>query len=466
MDHFDVVIIGCGAGGYNTAIRAGQLGLSVACIERASRPGGMGIRTGCIPSRVLLRSSEIYDLMDKGSFTALGIGCAPTLDLAQMMAHKKAIVDKMSTRVHSLLHKQGVTLIHGHAKLAAAGQVEIRNAEGARRTVRGASIVIATGSEPIPLPFAAFDHVKILDSEDALSLDRVPRHLAIIGAGAVGVEVGSIWRRLGSRVTLIEQRDRICCWCDRDVTAALERSLKQQGIAIRLCSDVIGVDKRASGVSIQLRTATSSTITTVDADAVLVAIGRRPSTGGLNLAGIGVQAGAQGALLQQAFAQRGPAIWAVGDAAVGPMLISKAEEEAVACAERIAGLPGFVDYSSIPYVLYTRPEVAMIGKTVDELVRVGAPYKVGYFPLATNARAAIDGIAEGFVKLLVEARTNRIAGAHLIGPGAADLISQVAIAMEASMLCEDFAHICHPFPAWSEALRQAAMAAGGWATHI
>ncbi|WP_109482063.1 dihydrolipoyl dehydrogenase [Paraburkholderia sp. C35] len=466
MDHFDVVVIGCGAGGYNAAIRASQLGLSVACVERASCVGGMGIRTGCIPSRVLLRSSDLYDRIRKGNYNALGIQCATTLDLAQMMAHKNAIVETMSKRVHTLLRKHDITLLHGHAALATHGRVEIRHTKGARRILRGTSIVIATGSEPIPLPFAAFDHVQILDSADALSLDRVPAHLAIIGAGAVGVELGSIWRRLGSRVTLIEQHDRICNWYDRDVTAALERSLKRQGIAIRLRSEVVAIDRHAGGVSIQLRTATSRAITTVDAEAVLVAIGRRPSTNSLDLAGSGLQADSQGALLQRASTGKGPAIWAVGDAATGPMLMSKAEDEAIACAERIAGLPGFVDYSLIPQVLYTTPEVAMIGKTEDEFVRAGLPCKVGFHPLAPNARAAMDGIAEGFVKLVVDARTNRIAGAHLIGPGAADLISQVAIAMEASMLCDDFAHICHPFPAWSEALRQAAMAAGGWATHI
>jgi len=290
--------------------------------------------------------------------------------------------------------------------------------------------------------------------------------LAIIGAGAVGVELGSIWRRLGSRVTLIEHRDRVCHWLDRDVTLTLERSLKRQGIDIRLSSDVIGIDKHSDRVSIQLRAAGSKESTMLDAETVLVAIGRRPSTDGLNLASVGMQAGPEGALPQQGLVTKGLGIWVVGDAATGPMLMSKAEEEAIACAERIAGLPGFVNYASIPYVLYTNPEVAMIGKTEDELRETGAAYRVGYYPLAANPHAAICGISEGFVKLVVDAHTNLIVGAHLIGPGAADLISQVAIAMEASMICEDFARICHPYPVWSEALRQAAMAAGGWMMHV
>ncbi|MFM0591795.1 dihydrolipoyl dehydrogenase [Paraburkholderia dilworthii] len=463
MKHYDVIVIGCGAGGYNTAIRAAQLGLSVACVERASNVGGAGMRSGCIPSRLLLHTSEIYELASKNA--ALGIDCAPTLNLAQMMAYKAATVEKMSNGVHKLLHKHGVTLIYGHALLAAAGQVVVRKAGGVLQFLRGTAVVIATGSEPIPLPFASFDHTRILDSADALSLDRVPRHLAIIGAGAVGVELGSIWRRLGSRVTLIERRDRVCHWLDRDVTATLERSLRRQGIAIRLSSDVIDIDKHTDSVSIRLRAAGSSEISTLDADMALVAIGRRPSTAGLNLTSVGIPSAQEGALLQQGLLTQATGIWVIGDAATGAMLMSKAEEEAIACAERIAGLPGFVNYASIPYALYTRPEVAMIGKTEDELRGSGVAYRVGYCPIAGNARAAICSTTDGFVKLLVDAQTNLIAGAHLVGPGAADLVSQVAVAMEASMLCEDFARICHPHPVWSEALRQAAMAAGGWMMH-
>lgn len=465
MNHYDVIVIGCGAGGYNTAIRAGQLGLSVACVERASNVGGTGIRTGCIPSRLLLHTSELYDVASKGKNAALGINSAPTLNLAQMMAHKAAAVEKMSKGVHKLLHKQGVTLIYGNAQLAAGGQVIVKKAGGVHQTLSGTAIVIATGSEPVPLPFAAFDHTQILDSADALSLERVPRHLAIIGAGAVGVELGSIWHRLGSRVTLIERRDRLCHWLDRDVTATLERSLKRQGIDIKLSTDVISLDKHSGSVSIRLRAMESNEIGTLDAEMALVAIGRRPATAGLNLASVGMQTDPNGALPQQGPVIKGAGIWVVGDAATGPMLMSKAEEEAIACAERIAGLPGFVNYSAIPYALYSNPEVAMIGKTEDELRRTGAAYRVGYCPLAVNARAVIGSASEGFVKLLVDSHTNLFVGAHLVGPGAADLISQVAIAMEASMICEDFARICHPHPVWSEALRQAAMAAGGWMMH-
>jgi dihydrolipoamide dehydrogenase len=465
MNRYDVVVIGCGPGGYNTAIRASQLGFEVACIERAPQIGGAGIRTGCLPSRLLLHASGMADIANRARHAALGIDCAATLQLARMMDRKAATIDRMSSNTRRLLHARRVRLIAGHARLAGAGTVTVTRADGRQQTLHAAAIVIATGSEPIPLPSAAFDHISIVDSADALSLDRIPRHLAIVGAGAVGVELGSIWRRLGSRVTLIERRERICHWLDADVAAALQRALRRQGIRIRLSAEVVGLDRRSDSVSVRLRSGGGIGTSMLDADTVLVAIGRRPFSGGLNLSSVGIRPDAQGALPRRAPQARAHGIWTVGDAANGPMVMSKAEEEAIACAEQIAGLPGFVNYSLIPRVLYTNPEVAMIGATEDELRLAGVPCKVGRYPLAANANALIRDTSEGFVKLLVDSRTNLIAGAHLIGAGAADLISQVAVAMEASMICEDFARICHPYPAWSESLRQAAMAAGGWMMH-
>lgn len=461
MNHYDIIVIGCGAAGYNTAIRASQLGFSVACVERASQVGGAGIQTDCIPSRLLLHASGLYEIASTGTHSALGVDCMPALDLARMMTYKKATVEYLATNACKLLHKRGVTVIHGNATLAGAETVAVTGVDRAPLMLSAKTIVIATGSEPIPLPFVAFDHQWVLHSADALALDHVPKHLAIVGAGAVGVELGSIWHRLGSRVTLLERRDRICHWLDRDVAATLQRTLEQQGIGIRLSTDVIGLEKRPDGVSIRFRTPEATEETTLDAELALVAIGRRPSTAGLNLEAVGIRTDTDGALPPHP-GPEAAGIWVVGDAASGPMLMSKAEEEAIACAEQIAGLPGFVNYASIPNVLYTSPEVAMIGKTEEALRDARIPYRVGYCPLAISARAAIYGTREGSVKLLVDARTNLIASAHLIGPGAVDLISQVAVAMEASMICEDFARICHPYPAWSEALRQAAMAAGGW----
>ncbi|TDV26621.1 dihydrolipoamide dehydrogenase [Paraburkholderia caballeronis] len=462
MNRYDVIVIGCGAGGYNTAIRASQLGLQVACVERGPDIGGAGLRTGCVPSRLLLHASALYDAGRRRKHAALGIDGPPTLDLARLMAHKTATVQKLSAQVRQRLRAQHVTLVGGHARLDGAGRVIVTSMNGAQQTLSAPAVVIATGSEPIPLAAAAFDHARILDSTDALSLDRIPRHLAIVGAGAAGVELGSLWRRLGARVTLVERRERICHWLDHEIAAALDRALRRQGIGIRLSTEVVRIDTRADGVSLALRVPQDNAPATLDADAVLIAIGRRASTAGLNLASVGMWPNRDGALPQR---HASTGIWTVGDAAIGPMSMTKAEEEAIACAEQIAGLPGFVDYSSMPAVLYTSPEVATIGKTEDELRFGGVPYKVGRCALAANAHAAIHRAPEGFVKLLVDARTNLIAGAHLIGAGAAELVSQVAVAMEASMICEDFARVCHPYPAWSEALRQAAMAAGGWMMH-
>lgn len=461
----DVVVIGGGTAGYNTALRASQLGLDVVCVERALEPGGAGMRTGCFPSRLLLHVSALYDAANRAKLATRGIDCEPALNLARMMAHKAAMVDAMTRKMQRQLRTQHVRLLCGHAQLAAAGTVRVTRADGTQQSLGGAGIVIATGSEPVALPVAAFDHECIVDSADALSFEEVPPHLVIVGAGAIGVELGSIWNRLGSRVTLIEQRERICHWLDADIAASLQRTLTRQGIRIRLSTEIVGIDRLTQGVIIQLRNTRTHASSRLDADKMLVAIGRRPASAGLNLASVGLQPSALDAMPQRGPVKGTRGLWVVGDAAGGPMIMSKAEEEAIACAEQIAGQPGFVNYASIPRVLYTHPEVAMIGKTEDELRMAGVPYKVGRCPLTASTNALIRGSSEGFVKLLVDSRTNLIAGAHLIGAGAADLISQVAIAMEASMICEDFARICHPNPASSEALRQAAMAAGGWMMH-
>lgn len=465
MNRYDVIVIGCGPGGYNTAIRAGQLGFNVACVERAAQIGGAGIRFGCFPSRLLLHASALYDTAHSAKHAARGIDCVTTLHLARMMDHKAATIERMSRKMHGLLRAQRVRLIAGHARLAGAGTVIVSRPNGTQQTLCAAAIVIATGSEPIPLSTAAFDHARIIDSADALSLDRIPRHLIVVGAGATGVELGSIWHRLGSRVTLIERGERICNWLDAELATTLQWALMRRGIRIRLSTEVVGLDRRSDRVAVQLRSAEANRTTTLDADTVLVAIGRRPCGTGLNLSSVGIQPDVPGALSLRNPRSGSRGVWVIGDAAGGPMVMSKAEEEAIACAEQIAGLPGFVNYAAIPQVLYTSPEVATIGKTEHELRLAGVPYKIGRYPLCANANAMIRDTSEGFVKLLVDCGTNHIAGAHLVGTGSADLISQAAIAMEASMICEDFARICHPYPTWSEALRQAAMAAGGWMMH-
>lgn len=323
-------------------------------------------------------------------------------------------------------------------------------------------VVIAAGSEPLPFPAAEFDHSRILDFADALRLDRVPDRLAIIGAGATGIEIGSIWLRLGSRVTVIERCARICPWLDTEVALTLERSLHSQGMGLQLSTEATAIATGEDGVRLQLQATGGGTQRQLEADRVLVAIGRRPALGNLDLQSVGLQLDGNGRLPRDGVATRAAGVWLVGDVTGGQMLAHKAEEEAIACAEQIAGLPGFVDYSAQPSALFTTPEVAMIGSTEAELQAAGIGYTIGRAPFHANPRARIHQQTTGFLKLLVDDRTHLIAGAHVVGPGAAELISEVAIAMEVSMICEDLAHTSYAHPTFSEALRQAAMAAGGW----
>lgn len=462
LDRYDLIVIGGGPGGYNTAIRASQLGMRVACVDRAGKIGGSGVNTGCLPSRILLHTSEIYAASRGGEYSAMGVEGAVKLNLDRMMRYKTAIVDAMSESVHVGLHQHDVTLIRGHARLDGPGRVSVRAMERTPSILVAEHIVIATGSEPLPFPAADFDHSRILDFADALSLNRVPNHLAIIGAGATGIEIGSIWQRLGARVTVVERSAHICPWLDEDVALALEQSLRQQGMAIRLSTDAISIARSDEGVRLQLQATDGGRPQTLDAEIVLVATGRRPALTDLHLDSVGLHIDEDGKLACDGFTSRAAGVWLVGDVAGGQMLAHKAQEEAIACAEQIAGLPGFVDYSTLPSALFTSPEVAMIGRTEAELRAAGIGYKVGRAALDANPRALIRGGATGFLKLLVDDRTNLIAGAHLIGPGAAELISEVAVAMEASMICEDLARISYAHPTLSEALRQAAMAAGGW----
>jgi dihydrolipoamide dehydrogenase len=462
MEAYDVIVIGGGTAGCNAAIRARQLGLSVICIERQRTLGGACLNAGCMPSKALLYASEIYEAARSGEHATLGIEGAPILNLARMMSYKIASVSALAKEVQSLFRKHQVPRLEGEARLAGPGKVIVRRTDGVESILQGKDIVIATGSEPIALPGVGFDHLRILDSTDALALDRVPSHLAIVGAGAIGVEVGSIWRRLGSRVTLVERLDRICPGLDGEVAEALQRFLRRQGLTFKLSTDVVAIDSLTDGVRLKLRPMGADEIDTLDAELVLIAIGRRPITAGLDLESVGLRTDSQGALPHIEHRTAATGIWVIGDATTGPMLAHKGEEEAIACAELIAGLPGHVDYSSIPSVLYTNPEVAMAGRTEEELKAAGVVYKVGRFPFAANARARICGEAEGFVKLLVDAGTNLILGAHLIGPGVGDMISELGVAMEASAICEDLARTCHPHPTRAEALRQAAMDAGGW----
>ncbi len=463
---YDIIVIGCGVGGYNTALRGIQLGLSVACIEQAPLPGGTGVHTGCIPSRVLLHASELYHQVKAGKGAQFGIDGTASLDLNRMMDRKQQIVGRMANDVKALLRRHGITTIFGKARLAGPGRVVVRDAAGIDQILTGSHVVVATGSESVPFPGLEFDGDRVLDSAAALRLDRVPGHLVVIGAGAAGVEIGSIWMRLGASVTLIERQDRICPWLDRGVSMALAGELRRQGMRLLLGAEATCIEMRPGGVSIGLSSLESRGIRSVEAERVLVAIGRRPTTGDLNLESAGIETNTLGEFPRRGFGPIVPGVWVVGDAASGgPMLVSKAEAEAIACAEQIAGLPGFVDYASIPMVLESAPECAMIGLGEESLQAAGSDYRVGLFAMSGSVRARTHGVGEGFVKILVDARTQLIVGAQILGVGAAAMISEVAIAMDASTICEDFARACRPHPFWSECLRQAARAAGGWMTH-
>jgi dihydrolipoamide dehydrogenase len=462
MDRYDLIVIGGGPGGYNTAVRASQLGLKVACVDRSPKIGGSGVNTGCLPSRILLQTSEIYAAARAGDYAAMGVEGMASLRLDRMMSYKTAIVDAMSDSVHAHLIRHAITLLRGHARLAGGRRVNVGRPDGTQSILAADHIVIATGSDPVAFPSADFDHSHILDFADALSLDRVPGHLAVIGAGATGIEIASIWQRLGARVTVVERCERICPWLDEEVALTLERALQRQGMQMELSTEAVGIERRGAGVRLRLQAPHGGSARTVDAEMVLVAIGCRPALTGLDLPNVGLQIGADGRLASDRLATQAAGIWLVGDVTGGQMLAHRAEEEAIACAEQIAGLPGFVDYSAMPSALFTNPEVAMIGRTEAELRAAGIAYKVGRAPFHANPRAQIRQQTDGFLKLLVDERTHLITGAHLIGPGAAELISEVAVAMEASMISEDLARISYAHPTLSEALRQAAMAAGGW----
>ncbi|MET1080714.1 MAG: dihydrolipoyl dehydrogenase [Pseudomonas sp.] len=464
MSSYDVVIIGGGPGGYNAAIRAGQLGMRVACVEGRATLGGTCLNVGCMPSKALLHASELYLAASGGEFARLGIEVAPTLNLAQMMKQKDESVAALTKGIEFLFRKNKVDWIQGWGRLEGPGKVRVEHADGSHSTLQAKDIVIATGSEPTPLPGVAIDHKRILDSTGALSLPEVPKHLVVIGAGVIGLELGSVWRRLGSEVTVVEYLDRVCPGLDDETARTLQRTLGKQGLRFKLATKVSGATATAEGVSLTLEPAVGGATETLQADYVLVAIGRRPYTQGLGLETVGIVPDKRGMLDNQQHRTAVPGIWVIGDVTSGPMLAHKAEDEGMACIERIAGHAAEVNYGAIPGVIYTQPEVATVGKTEEQLKAEGRAYKVGKFPFTANSRAKINHETEGFVKVLADAQTDRILGVHIIGPSAGELIGEYCVALEFGASAEDIALICHPHPTRSEALRQAAMNVHGRAT--
>jgi dihydrolipoamide dehydrogenase len=461
MAAYDVVVIGGGPGGYNAAIRAGQLGLKVACVEARETLGGTCLNVGCIPSKALLHASELYEMavMD---FAGFGIDASVKLNLPAMLKQKADSVTALTKGVEFLFKKNKVDWIKGRGAIAGEGKVQVTDADGKETTLEAKAIVIATGSEPAPLPGVEVDQLRIVDSTGALSLPQVPKTLIVIGAGIIGLELGSVWRRLGAAVTVVEFLPRITPGMDEETAKTFQRSLTKQGITFRLATKVTGAKAGDKGVELTLEPVAGGASETLKADYVLVAIGRRPFTEGLGLETVGLKTDARGFIETDHGRTAAPGVWAIGDVTHGPMLAHKAEDEAVAVIERIAGKAGHVNYDVIPSVTYTFPEVASVGKTEEELKTAGVAYKVGKFPFTANARAKVNGEAEGFVKVLADAVTDRVLGVHMIGPDVGEMIAEWCVAMEFQAASEDVARTSHPHPTRSEASRQAAMGVEGW----
>ncbi|HEY2446136.1 MAG TPA: dihydrolipoyl dehydrogenase [Rhizomicrobium sp.] len=460
-DTFDVVVIGGGPGGYNAAIRAGQLGLASACIDKRGSFGGTCLNIGCIPSKALLYTSELYDLSAR-HFAPLGIKASVSLDLPAMMAHKTKVVGELTRGVEYLLKKNKSEAIVGEARIAAPDRIEVKLADGSTRSLAARHIVIATGSDVSPLSGVAIDEKRIVSSTGALALESVPRRLVVVGAGYIGLELGSVWRRLGSEVTVVEFLDRITPGLDGEIAKQFQRILQRQGMKFLLSSKVAGVEDHGDALSVQVEN-TGGERQSLDADVVLVAIGRRPFTDGLGLDEAGVKRDAHGRVITDVeFRTNIDGIRAIGDCRDGPMLAHKAEDEAVACIERIAGRAGHVGYEAIPAVVYTAPQVASVGRTEEELKAAGIAYKAGKFPFTANARAKTLAATEGFAKILADAKTDRVLGVHILGAEAGDLIAEAAMAIEFGAASEDIARTSHAHPTLGEAVRQAAMAVEGW----
>jgi dihydrolipoamide dehydrogenase len=461
-DAFDVIVIGAGPAGYVCAIRAAQLGLRVACVEKRATLGGTCLNVGCIPSKALLQSSEnLAEAMHGLAAHGIHVGQV-SLDLAKMQARKDSVVKANVSGIEFLFRKNRVTWLKGFGRIAGPGRVAVDGTEYATT-----HIVIATGSESMPLAGVEVDERRIVTSTGGLELDAVPKHLVVIGGGYIGLELGSVWRRLGSQVTVVEFLDRIVPTIDSEVATAFQRILAKQGMTFKLGTKVTSARVGNDGVTLTTEPAKGGEAGELKADIVLVAIGRRPFTEGLGLAEAGIALDERGRVRTDArYATSVPNIWAIGDCITGPMLAHKAEEEGVAVAEIIAGEHGHVNYEAIPGVVYTWPEVASVGATEEALKAAGTAYKVGKFPFTANGRARAMGEADGFVKILADAATDRILGAHIIGPDAGTLIAELVLAMEFRASAEDVARTSHAHPSLNEAVKEAALAVAGRALHI
>ncbi len=458
---FDVLIIGSGPGGYVAAIRVAQLGLKTACVESRETLGGTCLNVGCIPSKAMLHASELYDAAANGMMAKLGIKTSVELDLDTMHGQRKDAVKQLTGGIEFLFKKNKVEWIKGRAAFTGTDTVQV-----GERSIRAKNIVIATGSSVTPLPGVTIDQQVVVDSTGALELPKVPKHLVVIGGGVIGLELGSVWRRLGAQVTCVEFLDQILPGFDGDIRKEANRIFKKQGIVFKLSTKVTGVSVTGDKATLTVEPAAGGAAETIEADCVLVSIGRRPNTDGLALDKTGLAVNARGQIeIDHEFRTAVPGIWAIGDVVPGPMLAHKAEDEGIAVAENIAGLTGIVNHDVIPSVVYTWPEIAGVGLT-EEAARERGEVKVGKFPMAGNSRAKTNHEPDGFVKVIADARTDRVLGVWAIASVAGTMIAEAALGMEFGATSEDIAYTCHAHPTHSEAIKEAAMAVRGKAIHV
>ncbi len=466
MPRYDLTVIGTGPGGYVCAIRAAQLGMKVAVVEKRAAHGGTCLNIGCIPSKALLHASECFE--DAGhAFAGMGIKVSPKLDLAQMMAFKDEGVKGNVDGVAYLLKKNKIDAFHGTGRVVSAGEVSVTGGDGVTQTLETGAIVIATGSDIARLPGVEIDEKQIVSSTGALTLSKVPKRLLIIGGGVIGLELGSVWRRLGSEVTVVEYLDRILPGMDLEVAKSFQRILEKQGFAFKLATKVTSAVKSGASVNVAMEPAVGGASETISADAVLVAIGRAPFTQGLGLDEAGVIVDGRGRIaVDGRYETNVPGVYAIGDVIEGPMLAHKAEDEGIAVAEILAGQSGHVNYNVIPNVIYTFPEVASVGRSEEELKTAGIAYSVGKFPFLANGRAKVNKSTDGFVKVLADAASDAILGVHIVGPHAGELIAEAGVIMEFGGSAEDLARTCHAHPTLSEAVKEAAQSVAKRAIHM
>ena len=467
---YDLVVIGGGPGGYVAAIRAAQLGMKTACVEMRGSLGGTCLNIGCIPSKALLQSSEKF-AEARGHLAAHGVKLGKVaLDLETMMARKDKVVGELTKGVEFLFKKNKIDYVKGAGGIPEAGRVTVALAEGGEATLATKNILIATGSETTPLPGVEIDEKRIVSSTGALALAKVPKDLVVIGAGVIGLELGSVWSRLGAQVTVIEFLDRILPGMDAEIAKQTQRVLAKQGLTFKLGRKVTAAQTAQtakSGVTLVFEPTKGGAAEEIKAERVLVAIGRRPYTEGLGLEALGVEIDNRGVIQVDArFQTSVPGVYAIGDCAPGPMLAHKAEDEGAICVEMMAGQSGHIDHELVPGVVYTWPEVAAVGKTEEQLKEAGLDYRVGKFPFSANSRARATGETDGLVKILADAKTDRVLGVHILGPLAGDLISEAVLAMEFGASAEDIARTCHAHPQMGEAVKEAALAVAGRAIHI